>query len=158
MADYKKYQWETYDPDDESGEGGQTGAIEFRDFLESGASKRDDALPIGLQKQILNEHQYTHEGRVKNQKALNDKRQDLKERKKAGHDLGHGAAYEQSDFKPHPLLNTAQFSGDNKTIPTVENTAESNKEEKNEFVLKNVPQLAPKLSPTHNLTPTLRRG
>src|SRR5438045_902483 len=58
--------------------GGQSGKIEFRDFLASGANLRDDLLPIDEKKRLLSTHKDLHESKVKQQKEKRDQYKDLK--------------------------------------------------------------------------------
>lgn len=142
------------DTDDESGAGGNSGQIEFADFLSSGASKRDDMLSPDEKKRLLSQHKGTHEGRVKNQKEVREQRKLLKEGKVSKQSYQQGMVAESSQYQAHPILSDkAQFSGiDRQTNPLpTENVAETNKENRNklenQYRLRHAPQHAPGFNP-----------
>lgn len=99
--------------DDDDSSGGQSGQVEFRDFLASNDETRDDLLSSEQRKIKLSEHNYSHEARVKAQKDKRDHYKDLKNGKiplevyradRAG--MG------EAKYKSFPLLaNSAQFAG-----------------------------------------------
>jgi hypothetical protein len=141
-----------------SGEGGQTGAIEFREFITLGEQLRDDLLPADEKKRLLIVHNQVHELGVKKQKSLREQRQAIKEGRVPMHQYGAGGGT-NSSYLPHPELNkAAQFSGTDQNVnllPT-ENTAEINQAQREELqnryqlryaqenTLKNTPRFNPK--------------
>lgn len=152
----KKDQFKQIDSsDDESGSGGKSGHIEFRDFLSGPGSLRDDQLPIDEQKRLLSVHNTTHEGRVKKQKELREQRKALKEGKIPLRDYRQGLqAGMSSQYKVHPTLaDKAQFSGVDRQINSLpnENIAETNEANRNElenqYRLRHQPEAAPKFNP-----------
>lgn len=140
--------------DDESGDGGQAGRIEFADFLSTGAEKRDDLLSQDERKRLLGAHAGTHSERVKKQKILRDERKKLKEGKISKNDYRSGMSNQHSQFQAHPVLsNKAQFSGIDQqvnSLPT-ENVAETNKENRDkldhQYRLRHAPENAPRFNP-----------
>lgn len=142
--------------DDETGQGGKTGAIEFKDFLASGQYKRDDQLPPDKIKQLLASHSSTHEGVVRKQKDLMQQRQDVKNGKISvqAYRQGMSGANMRSEYKSHPVLsNKAQFSGMDPQVNTLpeEHNAKTNDDLRNElqlqYSLKYAPENAPKFNP-----------
>ncbi len=142
---------------DETGEGtgGQTGAIEFRDFITAQTSLRDDNLPPDELRRLRAVHGIAHELRVKKQKELRDTRQDLKNGKITLDNYRQGLAAEMnSKYPPHPTLaNKAQFSGIDKqenVVPSL-NEAKTNDENRNElenrYQNKYQPQMGKKFNP-----------
>lgn len=139
--------------DDESGSGGKSGQIEFRDFIGTG-EQRDDLLSYDEKKRLLAAHSNTHEGRVKKQKELRDERRQVKEGKVSRKAYYEGLAANQSRYPAHPVLrDKAQFSGIDKqttAIPndSLTNTNDENKNElENSYRLRFAPQAAPKFNP-----------
>lgn len=140
---------------DDDGSSGQSGSIEFRDFIGGGGSLRDDMLPFDEQKRLLAVHNNTHEGRVKKQKELRDQRKDLKDGKTPLANYREGLkAGMRSQYPAHPALSDkAQFSGADRqvnSLPT-ENNAETNDADRNElqaqYNLRHRPEVAPKFNP-----------
>ncbi len=138
-----------------SGTGGQGGQIEFKDFLASTDSVRDDLLSGEEKKRLLSVHETVHESRVKKQKALQEHRQAVKEGKISLQDyrqgLGNNAS---SQYKINPALaDKAQFSGiDRQENPLPnENIADTNQDKRQEldlqYRLRYQPQNAPKFNP-----------
>ncbi len=108
------------DESGESGQGGQTGAIEFRyrDILSTDA--RDDILPESEIRRLLIVLEQLHKGHVDNQKNERKRRDDIKEGRvqaqsydalglRIGGRGGGGGG--TSPYKTHPLSEHAQFSG-----------------------------------------------
>ena len=139
----------------ESGASGQSGAIEFRDFLATSQNLRDDQLSGEEKHRLLVVHKDVHELRVKKQKELRDSRKELKEGKVNLQDFrqeqGQGYAAERSQYKANPILaQSAQFSGSVdrqvNAVPT-EFIAETNPEKQNElsyqYQLRHRPNYAP---------------
>lgn len=139
----------------ESGQGGKSGQIEFRDFLASTESVRDDLLSGDEKKRLLSVHEIVHEARVKKQKALSEQRQAVKNGKISVHDYRQGLnGGASSQYKANPALaNKAQFSGvDRQENPLPnENNADTNQEKRQEldlqYRLRYQPQNAPKFNP-----------
>lgn len=141
--------------EEESGSSGQSGAIEFRDFLTTASQTRDDLLSADEKKRLLSQHKDIHELRVKKQKEIRDNRQLLKngqaEVRKANRQARLAAI---SPYKPNPILaNKAQFSGIDRQVnalPT-ENVAETNAEMRDEleyqYRLRYAPNNAPQFHP-----------
>lgn len=140
--------------DDDSGQGGKSGQIEFADFISTGVEKRDDMLTPEDKKRLLGSHAGTHEERVKKQKTLREERKKLKEGKVSKKDYQAGMAKAQSQFQAHPVLSDkAQFSGIDQqvnSLPT-ENVAETNNENRhtleNQYQLRHAPNNAPQFNP-----------
>ena len=108
--------------DDESGtqtgQGGQTGAIEFRfhDFMQ--LPPRDDALPPQELKRLLIMHKELHKSLVKKQKEKRRTRANQKDNKfTQNYSLQNGFGGGRSKFKAHPLKDKAQFSGIEEVLP-----------------------------------------
>lgn len=138
-----------------SGTGGQSGQIEFKDFLASTENVRDDLLSGEEKKRLLSVHENVHEARVKKQKALKEQRQAVKEGKISVQDYRQGLGNSgHSQYKINPILaDKAQFSGiDRQENPLPnENIAETNQEQRQEldlqYRLRYQPQNAPKFNP-----------
>lgn len=150
--------------EDESGEGeaggGQSGQIEFRDFLSNVERVRDDLLPANEKRRLLSVHKDTHITRVKAQKE----RRELYAKLKSGkiplraYREGSMSAGMSSQFKPNPAIaDKAQFSGIDKQVigdPT-QNVAETNQDQRQEvdnelryrLGMQNTPKFNPKPSP-----------
>lgn len=149
--------------EDEGGQGGQTGAIQFRYQDPFAEKKRDDALPPSEIKRLLTIHNELHKERVDKQKLTRKDRKALKEGK-----LTATAQYQQnlrqgrggsggfaSRFKSHPISNKAQFSGIDRQVVAIpsENKAETNEEQRNELEnrllnrMRHTPKFNPKPSP-----------
>ncbi|MCD6039674.1 MAG: hypothetical protein K0S27_1074 [Gammaproteobacteria bacterium] len=130
--------------EEESGQGGKTGAVEFqyRDILSAGP--RDDQLPAEEMDDLLKKHEKIHKEYVDTQKETRKERDAIKQgRTPAAHSydglgLGRGGAGGggASPYKSHPISQHAQFSGatDRKVtgVPS-DNLAQTNEEEKQEL-------------------------
>jgi len=157
MADEKKLKGKINQEDDSDGEtgtGGKSGHIEFRDFLAPAERQRDDLLPFDEKKRLLSVHNTTHEGRVKKQKTLREQRKEVKEGKVALQTYREGLSASNSSYRAHPVLShQAQFSGVDRQVNAVptENIAETNDENRNnlenQYKLRFAPQNAPKFNP-----------
>ncbi len=139
-----------------SGTGGKSGAIEFREFIKSSESLRDDLLTGEEKRRYLGVHERIHEGVVKKQKNLADERKKLKDGKVslAAHRSGLSAASLNTQYKSHPVLSQkAQFSGIDRQVNALpeENIADTNKENREElqhrYQLKHQPQNRPGFNP-----------
>lgn len=131
----------------ESGQGGKSGAVEFRyrDILSGDA--RDDALPDSDIHHLLIVHEDIHKERVDNQKNKRKERDDIKNGRvnaknydALGLRIGSGAGGGGggvSPYKSHPLSNHAQFSGatDRKVtgVPS-DSLSETNDKNKNDLL------------------------
>ncbi|VVC77283.1 hypothetical protein AQUSIP_26100 [Aquicella siphonis] len=119
--------------------GGQSGQIEFHDFLATGANLRDDLLPFEEQKRLLSTHKDLHEAKVKQQKEKRDQYKDLKNGKVPLKAFREGlmASGLNAQYKANPILaNKAQFSGIDRQVnalPT-ENLAETNQDKRDELL------------------------
>ena len=140
--------------DDDTGEGGKSGQIEFHDFLTGSERLRDDLLSPHEKKRLLGVHGSTHEGRVKNQKELREQRKEVKEGKVSLQSYRQGLSNSKSNYHPHPILSDkAQFSGIDSQINAIptENIADTNKENRNklenQFRLRFAPENAPRFNP-----------
>lgn len=149
----------------ESGQGGISGAVEFRyrDILSEDA--RDDLLPDSEIHHLLIVHEDIHKQRVDNQKNTRKERDDIKNGriKSQNYDAlglrvgrGAGGGSGGSAYKTHPLSEHAQFSGatDRKVtgVPS-DNLSVTNEKDKNDLLneldlrLRNRLQAAPKFNP-----------
>ena len=125
-----------FDDDDDTGQTGRGGAIEFHDFVSSNAHWRDDELPFDERKRLLMVHQDVHELKVKAQKEKREHYRQLKEGKMSLETFreNYGA---NAQYKPNPILaDKAQFSGSTdrqvNQLPN-ENIADTNPEQRNEL-------------------------
>lgn len=155
MVDYKNSR---ENEEDHEGAGGQSGKVEFRDFLSTGPL-REDLLPPDQLKRILSEHRSQHEGRVKKQKELREHYQAVKEGKMPVQTLreSQGSGL-NSAYPPHPILaDKAQFSGIDKEInpSPSENLADTNEADRNELENQYRLQYAPKIQPKFNPKPQM---
>jgi len=144
--------------DSASGTGGQSGQIEFHDFLATGANVRDDLLPYDEKRRLLSLHKDIHELRVKQQKEKRDQYKNLKEGKiplNAYRD-GLRASGGSAQFKTNPILaQSAQFSGIDRQVsglPT-ENIADTNQEQRDELQNELRYRLGYQPAPTFNPKP-----
>jgi hypothetical protein len=147
-----------YDPDDESGEGGKSGAIEFHDFLSTGDGQRDDLSPQD-ERHLLAIHNDTHEKiRVDKQKKARERYQDLKNGKVSLD--AHRKERMKGEFSQHPILsNEAQFSGADKQVdPSAVNEELEANQDKKEEKLTYQKSLQLQYANKPNSTPTLRRN
>lgn len=149
---------EEEDKKGDEGEGGQGGAIQFRDWtLPSTSKQREEALPAGEIKRLLIVQQELHKTRVDRQKQTRKDYKALKEGRphaKSQHGVGHGVR--TSPYKAHPISHKAQFSGIDRQvtgIPT-ENQAETNAEMRNE--LQNRNELRQQHQLQYSSTPKMR--
>jgi len=137
--------------DDTSGTGGQSGHIEFKEFITNEAL-RDDLLSEDKRRQYLGTHDRITEGVIKKQKGTRDRYQQLKEGKlsldKYRQEKGMSAS---SSYPPHPSLsNQAQFSGADPEVNSLPDRyeADTNNENRNEleyrYNLVNRPQNVPR--------------
>lgn len=150
------------DTSDETGSGGKSGHIEFREFIASTESLRDDLLPVDEKKRLLIVHKDTQLDKVKKQKELRDVRQAIKDGKIPLQSYRHGImeAAANAGFKAHPLSNSAQWSGRDRQITELpsEHLAETNPKDRDELQLQfslrhqpefvNAPKNTPKLTRT----------
>lgn len=149
----KKQMHQNRQEEDESGSGGQSGNLEFKDFLAPSAS-RDDLLSVDEKKRLLSNHKDTHELRVKKQKELLDLRKQLKEGKIDVNQYKQGMGRNNQYQINHPILsNKAQFSGIDRQVNALpsENMAETNEDKRNEldyqYRLRYMPENAPRFNP-----------
>lgn len=118
--------------EDETGDegGGQSGHIEFHDFLPTSTTK----LSASEEKQKLSEHNNKNSGLIDKQKKLRDDRKNLKEGKTAGYQYGNVQA--GSAYKQHPIIGkSAEFDGADPQVnldPNL-NEVETNSEKKEEL-------------------------
>lgn len=140
----------------ESGSGGQSGAVEFKEFFGE-SPLRDDQLPPDEIRRLLAVHAEVNEAKVKNQKEKRDNLKALKEGKLA-RDAYRQAYGADASYTAHPALkDKAQFSGTDAEVSPVptENKAEANEGDRNElkkefdkqFTPQNMPKFNPKPSP-----------
>lgn len=119
-----------YEEDETSGDaGGQSGHIEFRDFISNKESLRDDLL-TPEEKRL---HEVIHESRVKKQKNRLENRQAVKEGKVslASYKQGLSAAAEGSRFLAHPAFeNSVQFHANQNSNELPHNTISDTNEDK----------------------------
>lgn len=144
MADKNKYQNKQVN-DDDTGQGGRSGQIEFVDFI--GINSKEET------KRVQAMHQGVHEAIVKKQKASIEALQAVKDGKvplQTYHQgLGMGGGGSTGNKAGHPLSKAAQFSGDAKINPIpseyagVTNEGEQ-QEADNKFELRYAPQNAPR--------------
>ena len=139
---------------DDTGKGGKSGAVEFRDFLSSGENLRDDLLPVDAVKRLLTVHQEANEVRVKKQKNLHDQREQLKNGKVDLQSYREGlkGGGMESNYKVHPVFaKSPQFHDVQVNALPTENVAQTNDELKNkltnEYQLKYNPQYVPQFNP-----------
>ena len=132
------------DTDGESGQsgqgGGQSGGIAFHDFIGVGQHTRDDLLSPEEKKRLLSTHDFTHEGRVKQQKDRRDQYKALKEGKTSLKDYRQGlmGAGMNAQYRVNPALaDKAQFAGVDRQVNALpnENAAETNNEKREELQL-----------------------
>ncbi len=151
----KRREEEGESEDGRSSQGGQDGALEFRDFV---FVHKEQKLSPQEEKQLLAEHKETNNALVEKQKQLRDERRDRKENKTVGNQYGSGMQDREASFLNHPILSeAAQFGAtDPKVNPNpVINDADTNSEKKEELVyqhqlrlgLQNQPRFNPKPSP-----------
>lgn len=161
MANKKDNKIIELDDDGESGKsgsGGQSGSIEFKDFVTSDANFRDDLLPYEQRKHLLATHKDVHEAGVKKQKEKRQQYKDLKEGKVPLKEFREGLAASgaRSQFKANPaLVNQAQFSGVDKQVTALpnESLAETNQEKRDELVNDLKYRLGYQATPTFNPKP-----
>lgn len=139
---------------DDTGKGGKSGSVEFRDFLGSGENLRDDLLPVDAVKRLLSVHQTGNEERVKKQKDLHDQREQLKNGKVALQEYRQGlkGSGMESNYKVHPVFaKSPQFHDAQVNMLPTENVTQTNdelkNELKNEYQLKYNPQYVPQFNP-----------
>jgi hypothetical protein len=151
-----------YDDDDEGtgSSGGQSGHIEFHDFINPGA-ERDDLLPPDQIRRILAEHAAQHTERVQKQKNLRDDYKAVKQGKKSLQVLreGKGSGL-NATYLPHPKLSLeAQFSGIDKEVSPnpSDNMADTNEADRNELENQYRLQHAPKFQPKFNPKPQFNK-
>jgi hypothetical protein len=149
---------------DDASTGGQTGAIQFRDFLLP-SDAPDDVLPETEIRRLLKVHEGKHKSDVDNQKRKRKERDDIKNGRvqaqqydALGLRRGSGGGGGASPYKTHPLSNHAQFDGatDRKVtgVPSL-NESEVNEADKNDLLNelnltlqhKHVPKFNPKPRP-----------
>lgn len=146
------------DSEGESGQstGGQSGQIEFRDFLAGGERLRDDLSPDEL-KHALAVLSDASEQRIKDQQKKRDLYKDLRNGKVPLRDF-RAAMGMNVDYRAHPTLaDKAQFSGADKEVnalPT-ENIAETNNEKRNQLQMQYNLRHHPEYANTNKLTPKL---
>lgn len=148
MVDKRKFDHEDESDSGSQGSGSQGSGQEFHDFLNSNEQSRDDQLSAHDKRIKLGEHNSSQEGRVKNQKDKRDQYKDLRNGKTPLEDFraqrnGTGA---YAKYKPNPILmNAAQFSGENNTLPN--NEIDTNNDDKHELRLRNRLEAAPRFNP-----------
>lgn len=154
MASKRKETKTTLETDDTTGEGGKSGSIEFRDFLSSNETLRDDLLPPDEVKRLLIIHKEGNEARLKKQKTLQDQRNDMKNGKVSLQDYRQGlkGGGMESGYKPHPAFEKSpQFQDPQVNMLPTENREQTNDELKNElqheYQLKYMPQYVPQFNP-----------
>lgn len=113
----------------EEGSGGQTGQVEFRDFISAGESLRDDQLSGEEKRRLLLVHQNTHATAVLKQKKLLAERRLLKEGKLSLEAFRAGQMA-NTGYKIHPLSEKAQFSGKDKQVSDLPTENEANTNDK----------------------------
>ncbi len=147
--------------EDDTGQGGRAGELEFSDFLSSNSARRDDQLSADERKRLLSVHKDTHELRVKKQKELREQRQQLKDGKiplqtyRQGM-MGMGM---NSQYKINPILaNKAQFSGVDHQVNSLpnEHVADTNAEMRDELELQYSLRYSPENAPRFHPKPQYR--
>lgn len=143
--------------EDESGKGGKSGQVEFREFIASGENLRDDLLSDNDKKRLLSIHKDSQLDKVKKQKELRDVRQAIKDGRVPLQSYRQGMmeAAMNAGYKAHPLSNSAQWSGRDRQVTELpsENLADTNPKDRDElqlqFRLTHQPDLvnAPKYTP-----------
>lgn len=136
-----------YDPfeeeDDDDGSGGQSGSIEFHDFIGTGESARDK-LPQREKDRILNEHDIVSKDHVEKQETKRKQYEDLKNGKRSLAEHRQERAMREG-FQNHPLfVNDPRKSGlidDNMNPVPSDNTNEANPEDRHELQLQLQQQL-----------------
>lgn len=122
----------------EGGKGGKSGEVNFRFKTEI---YRDEQLPPGEIKRLLEIHKESHKAYVEKQKEtrkerafLKEGRKDLVDQHRARFGMGGGGG-SSSRYKKHPISNKAQFSGIDKQVSALptENEANTNSELRNEL-------------------------
>lgn len=136
-----------------TGTGGQSGQIEFRDFLAAGERLRDDLSPEEL-KHWLAILTGDSEQRIKDQKNKRDQYTDLRNGKTQLHDFR--AAMGRTDYSRHPIL-SEKFSGTDPQISPIPdaNIADTNNDKRNELQYQYNLRHHPEYAPTHTFTPKL---
>jgi hypothetical protein len=150
----KRKETQITDEGDDTGKGGKSGSVEFRDFLNSGENLRDDLLPVDAVKRLLSVHQETSEVRVKKQKELRDQRAQLRNGKLGLQEYRQGlqGGGMESSYKVHPVFaKSPQFHDARVNALPTENVTQTNdelkNELKNEYQLKYNPQYIPQFNP-----------
>ena len=157
----------TSDTDDSTGSnGGQSGSVQFRDFLGSSDTLRDDLrtkLPPDVIKRLLSVHQQGNEARIQKQKDLADQRRQLKEGNVSLQNYREnlGAQSMASQYKVHPAFDKSpQFNDRQVANVPADFIAETNDELRNklqhDYQLKYNPELT--LNNRLTSTPKLTRS
>lgn len=111
-----------------TGSGGQSGSIEFHDFLPAGTSKLSERET----QQKLGDHEAKNKSSIEKGKETSDRYKEAREGKTATatYQLGGQAAGNESHFKDHPVL-AGKFDGvvDPKVNPNPELNTNEKKEE-----------------------------
>jgi len=148
--------------EEEGGQGGKSGEIEFHDFLQP-APQRDDFLPANQEKPLLREADRLHREHVKKEKAKRENYKALKTGRIAEQAFRQGlrGGTGRSLYQAHPILsNKAQFSGITDVTVTPDptnnkNTDTANEADRNE--LENQYRLRLGYEPRPKSTPQLKR-
>lgn len=143
------------DEEDESGSGGSSGQIEFVDFLNTNAERRDDLMSEQDKRHLLIMHKEVHEEKVKHQKEKIERNKDLKAGKEQRQSYGFGAPGSPGgggsfQYKENPALANYGKGVDNKVIGLPnENIAETNQANREELQnqLRNKLGMQPKFNP-----------
>ena len=137
--------------DDEQG-GGQTGEIEFKDFLSAGP-ERDDLLSGDQLKVLLQQHANQHQTKVYHQKSKQEQIAAVKAGQLSVESFRHSQA-QTSGFKANPVLkDKIQFhvGQDKETNLLAENNrSEANPENRYTLQKKQQPENAPVFNPKPN--------
>lgn len=139
--DIKKYSKisQLIDNNEESsgGQGGQSGAIEFRFKDDRLAPSREDLLSPQEIKRLQVVHKDLHKDRVDKQKQERSQRAAVKEGRYVPPQSGLGQASGRSGYKKHPISNKAQFSGIDKQVIGIANLNTANTNDQLKDALEN---------------------
>lgn len=151
---------EPEDDTGESGQGGKSGSIEFKDFLYNPESQRDDLLPVDVLKRLVTIHQSGNETRIKKQKGLLDERAKLKNGKISLVDYRKGliGSEMKSNYKAHPAFEkSAQFHDSQVSAVPTENIEQTNDELQNKLQNEYQKKYLPEYTPRPQSAPKLTR-
>jgi hypothetical protein len=155
VSDDKNKPFMNSDEDDSgTSSGGQGGKIAFVDFLDTHATRRDDALPLHERQHLLAIHKDVHEAKVKHQKEQIEQNKNVKSGKitLGAYRAAKGGAGAASAFKNNPELKNYGTLVDPKVSQSPnESAAETNPEKRDE--LQNKLRLGHQFTPKFNPKP-----